>query len=334
MSHIELEIDRGFGVITLNRPETFNAIDLDMVCTISDTLDNWKPNPAVEAVMIRSSVPKAFCAGGDMKKIRDLAIAGDYAACDSFFAEEYAMNLKLATYPRPVVSLINGVCMGGGVGLSIYSDYRVVTDRTRISMPETLIGFFPDIGGSWFLPRLPGRIGSYLALSGRSVTGLDSVHAGFATHLVAEDVFEGLQEKLKEVGPDDIADVLGPETETSASLLAERSATIDALFVQSTVGEIIHALKGQGGEWGEALASDILKRAPTSLVTTHDLLAAGAEMTLDRCLQQEFLLTQKFMRNTDFHEGVRAVLVDKDEPSWAVSSLEEAISLLEGIVLE
>src|SRR5690348_6956745 len=173
--------DRRAGRILLNRPKALNALDLDMIRTITRILQEWREDPHVHVVVIEGAGDRAFCAGGDIRALRDNQLSGNRPAVDAFFTEEYALNLMLSAYPKPYVALIDGICMGGGIGVSVHAPYRVATGHAAFAMPETAIGFFPDIGATFFLPRLPGALGVYLGLSGLRVTGADAVHAGFAT---------------------------------------------------------------------------------------------------------------------------------------------------------
>lgn len=328
MSHVFTEIENGFGVITLNRPETLNAIDVGMVRLIAVALENWRDHPDVEAVVFRSAVPRAFCAGGDVKLIRSLSIGRRYRECETFFSEEYDLNAKLNDYTKPRVSLINGLCMGGGVGLSIYGDYRVVCANSRISMPETRIGFFPDVGGSWFLPRMRGGVGMYLALSGRSLVGRDAAYAGFATHYVDAGVFDGLFPRLIAAGPAKLHAVLGEPLSCAAADLANHRMLIDDVFAEDSVQKILETLRRRGDEWATGVVGDIEKCSPTSLLTTFDLLSSTNELSLRDSLNRELVLTRTVIRDADFNEGVRAVLIDKETPAWNPASLAEARSLL------
>src|ERR1700744_1717593 len=173
--------DGRVGRILLNRPRALNALDLNMIRACAAILETWANDPHVDAVVIEGAGDRAFCAGGDIRALRDGQLSGDRGSVDQFFREEYALNLPIATYPKPYIALIDGICMGGGIGVSVHAPYRVATEHAVFAMPETAIGFFPDIGATFFLPRLPGQLGTYLGLSGTRVQGADSVHAGLAT---------------------------------------------------------------------------------------------------------------------------------------------------------
>src|SRR5690348_14095528 len=193
--------DGRIGRIRLNRPKALNALDLDMIRACTRILHTWADDPHVHAVVIEGTGEREFCAGGDIRALRDAQLSGDRAAADAFFTEEYALNLLIATYPKPYIALIDGICMGGGIGLSVHAPYRVATEHAAFAMPETAIGFFPDIGATFFLPRLPGQIGTCLGLTGARMQGADAVHAGLATHFTPRSKLPALSRALAEDGP-------------------------------------------------------------------------------------------------------------------------------------
>jgi len=201
MSEVFWRKEGRVGCITLRRARALNALTLDMIRTLSEALEAWREDPGVHAVLIESADERAFCAGGDIRAVREAAHSGEWNQIETFFAEEYALNLAIATYPKPYIALIDGICMGGGVGISVHGAYRVATERARFAMPETGIGFFPDIGASYVLPRLPGALGFYLGLTGRVLEGGDGVRAGFATHFVPHTALAALREALIADGP-------------------------------------------------------------------------------------------------------------------------------------
>ncbi|MGH7041122.1 MAG: enoyl-CoA hydratase/isomerase family protein, partial [Acetobacteraceae bacterium] len=184
------------GRLLLNRPKALNALDLPMIRAIAAALDAWRDDPHIHLVLIEGVGDRAFCAGGDIRALRQHQIDGERAPIDAFFAEEYALNRAIAEYPKPYVALIGGICMGGGIGVSVHAPYRVASEQAMFAMPETAIGFFPDIGASFFLPRLPGRLGRYLGLAGARIAGADAVHAGLATHFTPHDLLPALAAAL------------------------------------------------------------------------------------------------------------------------------------------
>src|SRR5579871_4615477 len=188
--------DGRVGRIVLNRPQALNALTLPMIRACAQLLREWRDEPRVHAVVIEGAGERAFCAGGDVRALRQFELDGEHHKAEAFFSEEYELNLMIATYPKPYIALIDGICMGGGIGVSVHAPYRVATEHAAFAMPETAIGFFPDIGATFFLPRLPGELGRYLGLSGLRVQGADAVHAGFATHFVPRERLSALSQAL------------------------------------------------------------------------------------------------------------------------------------------
>lgn len=313
--------DRRAGRILLNRPKALNALDLDMIRTITRILQEWRDDPHVHVVVIEGAGDRAFCAGGDIRALRDNQLSGNRPAVDAFFTEEYALNLMLSAYPKPYVALIDGICMGGGIGVSVHAPYRVATEHAMFAMPETAIGFFPDIGATFFLPRLPGEIGTYLGLTGARVSGADAVHAGFATHFTPRAQIAQLADALAQDGIAALARFANPLP--AFTLEAERKA-IDHCFGADTVKEIVKRLHTQSGEWADKTLSLLRGVSPSALCWTLVALRRGANQTLAQALDDEFALTKTTMGHPDFAEGVRAMVVDKDrKPRWTPSRIEE-----------
>lgn len=313
-------VENGVGRIQLNRPSALNALTLPMVEAITAALDAWREQP-LRMVLVESASPRAFCAGGDIRAVRQNTLDGHPERSEAFFAAEYAMNLALATYPHPVVALVDGVCMGGGLGLSVHGPYRVVTERTVMAMPETAIGFFPDIGASYFLPRLPGAIGMYLGLTGTRVNGADAVRIGLGTHLVSSADIGALTQVLIDGG--EIAATLDSFGEdawhgSAPTPVADARDQIDRTFAGTGVPEIRAALTAASTEWAADQVAVLDRMSPASLEVTFDLITRGRDRTLAECLQAELVATRAVTSSPDFVEGVRAVLVDKDHsPRWA-----------------
>ncbi|WP_329273033.1 enoyl-CoA hydratase/isomerase family protein [Streptomyces sp. NBC_01451] len=317
-------VHRGVGRILLNRPKALNALTTGMVAAIDQVLAVWE-GASLSAVLIASTSAKAFCAGGDIRTIREHSLAGDAGASERFFASEYRLNARIAEYPVPVVSLIDGLCMGGGLGLSVHGGFRVVTERAVLAMPETGIGFFPDVGASYFLPRLPGAIGMYLGLTGHRLDAADALYAGVATHFVPADGLDAVGDALAD-NPGDPVDVVlkrlaGRSPVTGGGLAAARG-DVDWAFGAPTLGEIEKRLRRLDTPWAAAASAALESASPQSLEITHALLARGRQYTLRECLAAELLLTRTTIRTPDFLEGVRAALVDKDRtPNWRRASL-------------
>jgi enoyl-CoA hydratase len=303
------------GTILMNRPRALNALDQGMIEGIAATLTQFRADPAVGLVVLEGAGGRAFCAGGDVRRIRELALAGDAAGIEAFFAAEYTMNRAIAEFPRPWISLIDGVCMGGGIGVSVHGSHRVVTEHALLAMPETAIALFPDVGTSFVLPRLPGALGMYLALTGARLKGAEAVEAGLATHFVPRARLPALREALLS---GDAAAVERFAAEVAPGPIAARRAAIDRCFGQSSLAGIRDALDAEGDDWAAEQLATLARMSPTSLAVTFELLTRGATMDLPSCLATELALTRTVTRHPDFAEGVRAVLVDKDNaPRWA-----------------
>ena len=308
------------GRLTINRPRSLNAIDHDMVRSLHSALDSWRDDPAVEAVVIEGAGGRSFCAGGDIRQVRDLVLAAQYAEAEAFFADEYALNFAIACYPKPYVALIDGVCMGGGMGLSIHGSARVVTEASVLAMPETGIGFFPDIGASFFLPRLQGNHGMYLALTGARVHGADAIGLGLATHYVERDQISALADKLAEQGLAALADANLP---LPTGTRPEDAAVI-ACFSAGSVAGILERLADLESAPAQDVLSTLQARSPTAVLWAFELMRLGASHTLQQCLTTERVLAGHAIRHPDFAEGVRAMVIDKDRnPRWCPARIED-----------
>jgi enoyl-CoA hydratase/carnithine racemase len=313
--------DGRVGRIVLNRPKALNALTLGMIRACTEALHGFRDDPHVHAVVIEGAGDRAFCAGGDIRALRDGQLSGDRTGVEAFFREEYDLNLTISTYPKPYVALIDGICMGGGIGVSVHGPYRVATEHAMFAMPETAIGFFPDIGGTFFLPRLPGQLGIYLGLTGLRTTGADAVHAGFATHFVSRAKLPALSAALAEIGVAALARFAEP---LPAWPLAPNLGAIDRCFQAETVGEIADRLAAETDEWAAPALKALRTVSPTALGFTLEAFRRGADLTLKQALDAEFLLTRTTMAYPDFAEGVRAMVVDKDrKPKWRPARVED-----------
>jgi enoyl-CoA hydratase len=307
--------------ILLNRPRALNALNLDMIRAMTKALNEWRDDPHVHAVVIAGAGDRAFCAGGDVINLREGQLSGDRTEVEAFFSEEYALNLMIATYPKPYIALIDGICMGGGIGVSVYGPYRVATEHASFGMPETAIGFFPDIGGTYFMPRMPGEVGMYLGLSGLRISGADAVHCGFATHYTPRADLPALSEALAKDGPSALARFNRTLPDYT---LAPHLADIDHCFSAPTVQEMVRRLETLDADWARAALKAMRTVSPSALVWTAEALRRGAHMTLPKALDFEFLLTRTTMAHPDFVEGVRAMVVDKDrKPQWNPARIED-----------
>ncbi|XP_035532291.1 3-hydroxyisobutyryl-CoA hydrolase, mitochondrial isoform X1 [Morone saxatilis] len=320
------------GVITINRPKVLNALNLPMIRQIYPQLKKWENDKETEIVIIKGAGGKAFCAGGDIRAVTEAGKAGDPLAED-FFREEYILNNAIGACKKPYIALIDGITMGGGVGLSVHGRFRVASEKTLFAMPETAIGLFPDVGGGYFLPRLRGKLGLFLALTGFRLKGRDVQRAGVATHFVESKKIPDLEKELvdlKSPSAEDVSRVLESYQNQSSLdsekpfVLDKHMSDIDRLFSGSSVEGIVQNLKADGSEFANKQAETLARMSPTSLKITFKQLQAGAALSLPDVLVMEYRLSQACMRGCDFYEGVRAVLVDKDQsPKWNPSTLEE-----------
>ena len=313
------------GVITLDRQKALNALSHPMILAIRDALEAWRADPAVERVAIRAVPGRAFSAGGDIRDVWERGRAGDPTVTD-FFRDEYLLNAAIKAYPKPYVALVDGICMGGGAGVSINGSHRVGTERIVFAMPECGIGFFPDIGSTFFLPRMPGRTGLHTILTGARLGLADSHWAGLVTHPVTADRIEDALDRVAHA--DDLEAALADLTvDPGHSVLAGEAERIDRHFDGADVGEILRALDTAGvhdAEWAAATAKEIRSKSPTSLEIAFHALKRGARHTFDECMRTEFRIVNRILKGHDFYEGVRAAIVDKDrKPRWDPPYLEE-----------
>ncbi|NJP43775.1 enoyl-CoA hydratase/isomerase family protein [Actinacidiphila epipremni] len=318
----------GTGVIELTRPAALNALDLAMVRLMTDALTRWRDDPAVRSVLVVSASPRAFCAGGDIVAVRAAGTAGDDAAVRTYFTAEYGLDALIARYPKPYTALIDGFAMGGGLGISVHGSARVVTERAVLAMPETAIGFFPDIGASHFLPRLPGGYGWYLGLTGARTAGADAVACGLATHHLPSADLPALRDALTAQGGE--PDAVLRRFARPVPARPAHAAAVERCFTPGEPGAgadpvrdvaaVRARLAAESGEprWAEETLALLDAASPASLVATAALLRAGADAALEECLARELELACRTARTADFHEGVRAALVDKDRrPVWS-----------------
>jgi enoyl-CoA hydratase len=310
MSFIRTKVSGGVGEIILDRPKALNALDQTMVDDMFPVLMQWADDPAIELVLVTSASERAFCAGGDIRAIRDAAVAGDNASVTRYFSAEYELDQLIAEYPKPYVALIDGAAMGGGLGISVHGEVRVVSEKSLIAMPETAIGFMPDIGSTYFLPRLPAGVGLWLGLTGARVRGADAVALGLATHYVPSEKFDELADDIRSGTA--LGDALSGRSE-AVTRTELPLAKIAEYFSDDPVAAIVGGLRGAvADEWATEMVGLLEKASPTSLVVTAAMLELGGRSTLDECLERELHAAEQITRTPDFAEGVRAVLVDKD----------------------
>lgn len=307
------------GVITLNRSKALNAINVPMICTLTETLEQWQADNKVEFVIIQSNNPRSFCAGGDIRAVYRARLQDDFSFCDTIFREEYQLNYMLSRYPKPYISLINGICMGGGMGVSVHGSHRIVTENAILAMPETGIGFFPDVGASYFLNQCPGEMGTFMGIVGEKINGADAIYANLATHYVSSAKLPELQHRLlnAESREEALTIIETLKEKAPASTLAQYQDIIDRCFTGDTVEKIMKNLESSNRPETSRWLLTLDKRSPVSQKVSLELLRRNRGKSLRECLAVEFRLSQKFAHNYDFIEGVRALLVDKDnDPNW------------------
>lgn len=313
------------GLITLNRPRALNALTLTMVREMRRALDTWAKDPAVTRIVVQGAGEKAFCAGGDIRRLTDLLQAGERDEALTFWREEYQLNALIKRYPKPYISLIDGIVMGGGVGVSLHGSHRVAGDRYLFAMPEVGIGFFPDVGATYALPRLPGQTGMYLALTGERVKRADAVMLGLATHAATSDGIEVLRQALIAGEPVEQALSWASADPGPAQLTAER-AVIDSCFAADSVSAILQRLDeaaAQGSDFAARTAEGMRTKSPTSMSIAFEQVRRGASLDFEEAMKVEYRIVSRIPEGRDFFEGVRAVLIDKDnQPHWKPDSLE------------
>ena len=298
----------GVATVTLNRPQALNALSFAMLQGLSEWLEAWRDDERVRTIALRGAGGKAFCAGGDVREVLASHRAGGKPG-EHFFPFEYDLDLRIHRYPKPIVALLDGIVMGGGMGISQGAGLRIVGDRTRMAMPETGIGLFPDVGGSYFLSRCPGSIGMYLALTGITINAADALYAGLAD-CYAGDSAEAPPGELQRLRP-----------------------AIDRHFAHATVEAILDSLDREAGpdtlEWARATAALLRQRSPTMLKVTHEQITRGASLELAACFRMELAIVRRCLEHGDFAEGIRAMLVHKDrKPRWKPASLAEVTPAL------
>jgi enoyl-CoA hydratase/carnithine racemase len=328
------DIRNHIAFITLNRPAALNALSHGMVLALQTTLEECARNATVHAVLIKGAGEKAFCAGGDIRAMHESATTGK-TEHEDFFRDEYQLDHYLHRFPKPYVALMDGICMGGGMGVAQAAKLRIVTDRTRIAMPEVGIGLFPDVGGSYFLSRLPGSLGIYLALTGNQIRASDALYAQLADVYLARPAIEQLDNVLDELrwSNDHSADLYGAirklaSTDYPAAPLAALRCVVDLHFTHTTVAAIMQSLRGEQRpeyiEWAQQAVKTMEGRSPTMMMVSLKQQQLGETMTLADCFRMELGMTKQCFKHGDIIEGVRALIIDKDHsPKWQPARLEE-----------
>ena len=317
------------GVIRLNRPKAINAMTLEMSIGIDAALDSFEDDPEVAVIVLEGAGERGLCAGGDIRGLWDSSReGGDLGA--RFWRQEYVMNARIAKYPKPYVAFMDGLVMGGGVGLSGHASHRIVTDRTKLAMPEVGLGFFPDVGGTWLLSRSPGEIGTYFGLTGQTMNGPDAIHAKFADAVVPAAKWPELRGALTKVRSgvtaSDVSKLINSfATGDAAGPVAAKQAMIDTLFGSDRMEDIVAALERDGSEFAQATLKVLGEKSPRGRVVTLKLLRlARTASSLEECLVREYRAALEVFRSDDFREGVRAAVIDKDRnPTWSPPRIED-----------
>jgi enoyl-CoA hydratase len=317
------------GIIRLNRPKAINAMTLEMSLGIDAALDQFEADPDIALIILEGAGERGLCAGGDIRGLYESSkVGGDLGKV--FWRQEYIMNARIAAFPKPYVAYMDGLVMGGGVGLSAHGRHRIVTERTKLAMPEVGLGFFPDVGGTWLLSRSPGELGAYFGLTGHTMNGPDAIHAHFADAVVPSNKWPALREVLTKVRsgtvPREIAQLIdGFATGESAGPVAAQQDRIDAWFAHDSMHDILSALEKDGSELALATLKTLREKSPRGMVVTLKLLrlARGAA-SLQECLVREYRAALEVFRSDDFREGVRAAIIDKDRnPKWSPPDIDD-----------
>jgi enoyl-CoA hydratase len=328
-------VDRGVGRIRLNRPKAIHALTTAMCEAMSAALLKWRNDDNVQAVLIDHAEGRGFCAGGDVVM---LARSGSEDASEAkrFFFAEYRLNHLLFTYPKPTMAIMNGITMGGGVGISLPCDHRIATENTRFAMPETSIGLFPDVGGGWYLPRLPGRVGQFMALTGARLDGAECKFLGLATHYVEQARLEEMVDRIAK-SPARVQGALGAAATTPPDARIESNlAAIGRLFASDRLEDIIAALDAEDSDWARSERATLGTKSPLSCKVSLRLLAEGELRTsfADE-MRAEDALASRVVRTHDFREGVHALLIDKhNQPQWDPATPEEVTDEMLDVLFE
>ncbi|MDE5459274.1 enoyl-CoA hydratase/isomerase family protein [Bradyrhizobium sp. CSS354] len=322
-------VEGSAGIVRLNRPKAINAVTLEMFRDIDKALDRFEADPAVALIVLEGAGERGLCAGGDIRALWESSkVDGDLGKL--LWREEYILNARIKKFPKPYVAFMDGIVMGGGVGLSAHASHRIVTDRTRLAMPEVGLGFFPDVGGTWLLSRAPGEIGTYFGLTGQTMNGPDAIHARFADAVVQAAKWPELRDALTKVrqgvSAADVSKLInGFATGETAGPVAAKEPAIDALFGFDRMEDIFAALRRDGSEFALGTLKTLNEKSPRGMVVTLKLLRlARTASSLEECLVREYRAALEVFRSDDFREGVRAAVIDKDRnPTWSPSRIED-----------
>ncbi len=319
-----ISVDKGIGRVRLNRPKALHALTTDMCETMSKTLLKWQTDKDVELIVIDHAEGRGFCAGGDVVMLARSG-SSDAEEAKRFFFAEYRLNHLLFTYPKPTVALMDGITMGGGVGISLPCNYRVATENTRLAMPETGIGLFPDVGGGWYLSRLPGRVGQFMALTGARLDGAECLYLNLATHYVEQAGLQDLVERISKA-PARVQGVLGAASQPVPQAKIEANLPqIARLFASDRLEDVFQSLESEPTDWARSELATLSTKSPLSCKVSLRLLAQGANrLSFADEMRAEFALAGRVVKTHDFREGIRALLIDKtNDPKWDPAVPEE-----------
>jgi len=326
---ILVSVDNGVGLLTLNRPKAINSLTHGMVTVLASTLKDWENDGSVHTVLLTGAGERGLCAGGDIVDVYNSA-RGDGVEARTFWHDEYVLNAHIARYSKPYVAVMDGIVMGGGVGLSAHGRHRVVTERTKLAMPEVGLGFFPDVGGTWLLSRSPGEVGTYFGLTGQTMNGPDAVYARFADAVVPSsqlaalrDALVGLRTGVSSAGVKAAIDHFA--TGEASGPVAAIKSQIDRWFAHDRMQDVIGALQRDGSELAQSTLKTLNEKSPRGMVVTLRLLRlARASSSLEECLVREYRAALEVFASDDFREGVRAAVIDKDRnPKWSPPRIED-----------
>jgi enoyl-CoA hydratase len=315
------------GLITLNRPQVLNSLNHGMIIAMYTQLQQWQERENIKAVVICASAGKAFCAGGDLRFTYETAKQHGLSVINKFFWDEYRLNKLIFHYRKPYIALLDGITMGGGVGIAIHGSHRIATEKLLFAMPETGIGFFPDVGGTYFLPRLPANMGFYLGLTGARINFEEAFTLGLVQHCVPSEKLPELLSAIIHSPRDEIIRSYTAQNLNSSSLLIAHKDIIEKSFSAPTIEDIFNNLNQQNNKFSQDTLRILEKKSPISLKVSLKAMQAGKNLDFDACMRQEYRLTCHFLQNHDFREGIRAVILDKDQsPKWQPATLEEISS--------
>lgn len=323
MSDIDIRIVGRAGRITLTRPQALNAMTYEMCTAIEDAFDVWRKDDAVDLIVLDAEGDRAFCSGGDIAELYATGTKGDFAYGQKFWADEYRLNHKIFSYPKPVVSFLQGFTMGGGVGIGCHGSHRVVGETSQIAMPECGIGLVPDVGGTLMLALAPGRLGEYLGITGARMNAADAIYAGFADHYVPQSMWTEIIHSLEEDGTTDA--ITKAEQPPQDGTLEPELDQINAFFSGERLSDILTLLRNDDSDFAAEALKKINRNSPLSMAATVEIMhrLRGPSLTLEKALDLEYRFTYRAMEHGDFLEGIRAAIIDKDRnPQWQYADSE------------